>query len=139
MHVKLPAVLGVDAKSRLGRVRQIAAPSTTIDCSVVKYTLGKSVGHVFQSAAGANMLYLFPIRPKSTPLPSDAPVLVAKDVSVDVDELDLAEGTWVTHPAKKAEPLPATAVATASRKSWLGAFQFAEEDPRSAVLGLRKL
>ena len=40
MHVKLPAVLGVDAKSRLGRVRQIAAPPTTIDCSVVKYTLG---------------------------------------------------------------------------------------------------
>ena len=45
MHVKLPAVLGFDAKSRLGRVRQIAAPPTTIDCSVVKYTLGKSVGH----------------------------------------------------------------------------------------------
>ena len=138
MHVKLPAVLGVDAKSRLGRVRQIAAPPTTIDCSVVKYTLGKSVGHVFQGTAGANLLYLFPIRPKSTPLPSDAPVLVAKDVSVEVDELDLTEGTWLTHLAKKAEPLPAATVATAARKSWLGAFQFAEEDPRSAVVGLRK-
>ena len=45
MHVKLPAVLGFDAKSRLGRVRQIAARPTTIDCSVVKYTLRKSVGH----------------------------------------------------------------------------------------------
>lgn len=138
MLVKLPAVLGVDSKSRLGRVREIAAPPTTIDCSVVKYTLGKSVGHVFQSTAGANLLYLFPIRPKSTPLPSDAPVLVAKDVSVDVDELDLTEATWLTHVAKKAKPLPAATVATASRKSWLGAFQFAEEDPRSAVVGLRK-
>jgi hypothetical protein len=33
--------------------------------------------------AGANLLHLLPIRPKSTPLPSDAPVLVARDVSVD--------------------------------------------------------
>ena len=138
MHVKLPAVLGVDAKSRLGRVRQIAAPPTTIDCSVVKYTLGKSVGHVFQSTAGANLLCLFPMRPKLTLLPSDALVLVSKDVPVDVDELDLTEGTWVTHPAKKAEPLPPATVAAASRKSWLGAFQFAEEDARSAVVGLRK-
>jgi hypothetical protein len=56
MHVKLPAVLGVDAKSRLGRVRQIAEPPTRIDCSVVKYTPGKSVGHVFQSTAGANLV-----------------------------------------------------------------------------------
>ena len=47
-----------------------------------------------------------PIRPKTTPLSSDAPVLVAEYVSVDVDELDLTEGTWMTHPAKEAEPLP---------------------------------
>jgi hypothetical protein len=51
MQVKLPAVLGVDAKSRLGRVRQIAALPTTIDCSAVKYTLGKSVGHVLHPQA----------------------------------------------------------------------------------------
>lgn len=138
MQVKLPAVLGVDVKSRLGRVRQIAAPPTTIDCSAVKYTLGKSVGHVLQNAAGANLVYLFPTRPKATPLPSDAPVLVATDVSVDADELDLTDGTWVTHPAKAAEPPPAATLATAARKSWSRAFQFAEEDPRNAVVGLRK-
>jgi len=138
MKVKLPAVLGVDAKSRLGRVRQIAAPPTTINCSAVKYTLGKSVGHVLQNTAGANLLYLFPTRPKATALPNDAPVLIAKDVPVDANELDLTDGTWVTHPAKPAEPPPAATVATSARKSWSRAFQFAEEDPRNAVVGLRK-
>ena len=82
MHVKLPAVLGVDAKSRLGRVRQIAVLPTTFDCSTVKYTLGKSVGHVLQNTAGANLLYLFPIRPKTTPLPTGpSRVAGAKSIS----------------------------------------------------------
>lgn len=138
MQVKLPPVLGIEAKSRLGRIRQIAAPPTTIECGAVKYTLGKSVGHVLQNADGANLLYLFPTHPKATPLPSDAPVLVAKDVSVDADELDLTNGAWVTHPAKAAEPPVAATVATVARKSWSRAFQFAEEDPRNAVVGLRK-
>ena len=136
MRAKLPPVLGADVKSRLGRVRQIALPSTTIDCSAVKYTLGKSVGHVLRDAAGENLLYLFAARPKTTPLPSDAPVLFAKGVSVDQEELDLTEGTWVTHPAMPA--LPAAALAAAAHRSWHRAFQFAEEDPRSGVVGLRK-
>ena len=54
MQVKLPAVLGVDVKSRLGRIRQIASPPTTINCRAVKYTLGKSVGHVLQNTSGKN-------------------------------------------------------------------------------------
>ena len=65
--------------------RQITMPPTTIDCSAVKYTLGKSVGHVLRNAAGENLLYLFAAHPKTTPLPSDAPVLFAKGVSVDQD------------------------------------------------------
>ena len=48
MRVKLPPVLGVDLKSRLGRVRQITVPSTTIDCTAIKYTLGRAVGHVLR-------------------------------------------------------------------------------------------
>lgn len=136
MRVKLPAVFGVDAKSRLGRVRQIAAPATMIDCNAVRYTLGKSVGHVFQDAAGENLLYLFPTNPKATPLPSDAPLLVVKDVSVGSGELDLTDGTWVTHPARPAEPPPAVTAATAARYSWARAFQFAAES--DAEVGLRK-
>jgi len=138
MQVKLPAVLGVYANSRLGTVRQIVAPLTTINCRAVKYTLGKAVGHVFQNGTGANLLYLFSTHPKAAPLPSDAPILVAKNVSVDVDELDLTDGKWVTHPARESEPLPAATVAAAARRSWFRAFKFAEEDPRSAVVGLRK-
>ena len=91
MQVKLPSVLGVDIKSRLGWVRQIASPATTIDCSAVKYTLGKSVGYVLQSTTGANLAYLFAVHPKTTPLPSDAPVLVAKHGPIDGDELDVTD------------------------------------------------
>lgn len=136
MRAKLPPVLGVDLKSRLGRVRQISVPTTTIDCSAVKYTLGKSVGHVLRDAAGANILYPFAARPKTTPLPNDAPVLLAKGVSVDQEELDLTEGTWMAHPAISA--LTAVALAAAASRSWHRAFQFAEEDPRDGVVGLRK-
>jgi superfamily II DNA or RNA helicase len=138
MQVKLPAVLGFDAKSRLGRVRQIAAPQTTINCIAVKYTLEKAVGHVLQNIAGENLLYLFPTRPKTPLHLSDAPVLIAKNVSVNVDKLDLTQGTWMTHPAKDAQSWPAATIATAARKSWLHAFRFAEEDPGNAVVGLRK-
>jgi superfamily II DNA or RNA helicase len=136
MRAKLPPVLGVDVKSRLGRVRQITVPPTTIDCSAVKYTLGKSVGHVLRDATGANLLYLFAARPKTTSLPSDAPVLFAKGASVDQEELDLTEGTWATHPAMPT--VPAAALAAAARRSWRRTFQFAEEDPGSGVVGLRK-
>ena len=138
MQVKLPAVFGVEAKSRLGRIRQIAAPPTTIDCCAVKYTLGKSVGHVLQSAAGANLLYVFSANPKSTLLPSDAPVLIVKDLSIDMDDLDLTDGIWVKHPAKDTESPSAAAIAIAARKSWSRAFQFSEEDRHNAVVGLRK-
>ena len=138
MQVTLPAVLGVDAKSRLGRVRHIVAPRAKIACRAVKYTLGKSVGHVLQSTAGVNLVYLFPTSPKAMALPSDAPVLVAKYASVDVDELDLSEGNWVTHPAMGPKSMTAAMMAAAARKSWLRAFQFAEEDTQVGVIGLRK-
>lgn len=59
MLAKLPVVFGINAKTRLGRVRQIAEPSITIDYKAVKYTLGNSGGHVLRDDAGANLLYLF--------------------------------------------------------------------------------
>ncbi|MBX9792730.1 MAG: DEAD/DEAH box helicase family protein, partial [Burkholderiaceae bacterium] len=137
MRVKLPAVLGVDVKSRLGRVRQIAAPTASLEGSAVKYTLGKSVGHVLRNGAGANLLYVFPVQPKATPLPNDAPVLVARVAFIDVDELDLTDGQWAAHPATPVEPPRAATVAAAALGSWPHAFQFAEEDPPDGV-GLRK-
>lgn len=138
MRLRLPAVLGVDVKSRLGRIRQITGPSVTIDCSPVKYTLGKSVGQMLKNMAGANVLYVFPTPPKPTLLPNDAPVLVVNHLSVDADEQDLTDGTWLKHPAKIAPAQSAAGMATATRKSWSRAFQFVEEDPSNGVIGLRK-
>lgn len=136
MLAKLPVVFGINAKIRLGRVRQIAEPSITIDCKAVKYTLGKSVGHMLRDDAGANLLYLFASCPTTAPLPNDAPVLFAKGVLVGEGDLDLTDGTWATHAALAA--LPAAARAVAARNSWRRAFQFAEEDPHGCVVGLRK-
>lgn len=138
MRVKLPAVFGIDIKSRLGRVRQIAAPATTIEGSAVKYTLGRSAGYLVRNAAGANLLYIFSTRPKTAPLPNDAPVLVATLAIADTDEQDLTEGAWVAHPAKAADPQPAVRLAAAALASWSHAFQFAEEDPARGVVGLRR-
>lgn len=138
MQVKLPAVLGVNAKTRVGRVRQITAPPTTIEARAVRYTLGRSVGHVFQDSTGANLLYLFPARPHATSLPGDAPVLIAGDAVVTDDPLDVTGGTWLTHSAKRSDAAPAASLAAAARASWRGAFQFAEEDPSQAAVGLRK-
>lgn len=136
MRVKLPPVLGADLKSRLGRVRQITVPSTTIDCTAIKYTLGRSVGHVLRSATGTSLLYVFPNHSKAIALPSDAPVLFAKDVSLDLEEIDLTEGTWAAHSAVREQP--AAALSSAVLTSWHHAFQFAEEDPHRGVVGLRK-
>lgn len=138
MRVRLPAVLSVDIKSRLGRVRQIAAPSIAIDCTPVRYTLGRSVGTMFQSPTGATVLYAFPTAPKASLLPSDAPVLVVTDLSTQAQEIDLTGGTWVKHPAKIVPTPTAATLAAAARKSWSRAFQFTEEDPDNAVIGLRR-
>jgi len=138
MQVKLPAVLGIDTKTRVGRVRQITAPATTIEARAVRYTLGRSVGYVFQDTTGANLLYLFPTRPNAASLPSDAPVLFAKGAEVTDDPIDLTGGTWLAHPAKRTDATLAASLAAAALDSWRGTFQFAEEDPSHAVVGLRK-
>lgn len=138
MQVKLPAVLGIDAKTRVGRVRQITAPATTIDARAINYTVGRTAGYVFHDATGTSLLYIFPTRPTGTSLPTDAPVLFAKDAVVAVDPLDVTRGTWLAHPAKRTNAIPAASLAAAACASWRGAFQFAEEDPSHAVVGLRK-
>ncbi|MES2838853.1 MAG: DEAD/DEAH box helicase family protein [Pseudomonadota bacterium] len=138
MQIKLPAVLGIDTKTRVGRVRQITAPATTIDARAVRYTLRRAVGYVFQDAFGANLLYLFSTRPDVASLPSDAAVLFAKGAVVAADPLDVTGGTWLAHPTKRTDAAPAATLATAARASWRTAFQFAEEDPGHAVVGLRK-
>ena len=138
MQVKLPPVLGIDAKTRVGRARQISAPATTLDARAVKYTLGRSVGYVFQDTTGANLLYLLSARPDPTSLPGDAPVLFARDPVAAVDLLDVTGGVWLAHPAKRTDMAPAAPLAAVVRASWRGAFQFSEEDPSHDVVGLRK-
>jgi superfamily II DNA or RNA helicase len=137
MRLKLPPVLSVDAKSRLGHVRQIAFPAVTIEGSAVRYTLGTSVGHAVRDDAGASLLYVFPKRPRTAPLPDDAPVLVAS-LTQDQVEQDLTDGTWVTHEAKEVNPPTAARLAASALASWRHAFQFAEGDPDGGVAGLRR-
>lgn len=137
MRLRLPAVLAVDEKSRVGRIRQIATPETLVDARPVRYTVEKSVGYVLVDPAGAPILYLFATKPTG-PLPSDAPVLVASVLSLDQAEVDLTDGSWIAHPgARDASTHPARQAA-AARKSWGNAFQFVEEDVQRGVIGLRK-
>lgn len=138
MQVKLPAVMGFDLKRTEGRVRQVAEVEKSINCRVVKYTLGGYSGHVLQGATDENLAYVFPVSPKATPFPSDAPVLIAKNASFDSGDQDLTEATWVMHPAKAVEPGTAASLAVAARRSWRDAFNFAEEDSQTGKVGLRK-
>lgn len=137
MRLRLPAVLAVDEKSRLGRIRQIAVPETLVEGRAVRYTVERSVGHVFLDGADTPVLYLFAKKPTG-PLPSDAPVLVSDGLSLDQAEADLTGGSWIAHPAARDGLARAAQQATAARDSWRNAFQFVEEDVRQTVVGLRK-
>lgn len=138
MQVKLPAVLAINYKTRVGFVRQISAPKATIHAHTAEYTLGRSAGYICRDATGATLLYVFKTRPKAMLLPSDAPVLFAKDAVVTDDVLDVTDGIWLANPVTRIDAAPVGSRANTVRASWRGAFQFAEEDPNQAVVGLRK-
>lgn len=137
MRLRLPAVLAVDEKSRLGRIRQIVAPETLVEARAVQYTTERSVGHILVDAGGDHLLYVFATKPMS-PLPSDAPVLVATGLSADQEEADLTEGAWIAHPAARDTLMNPARQVAAARESWKNAFHFIEEDVQRGVSGLRK-
>ncbi|MES2356604.1 MAG: DEAD/DEAH box helicase family protein, partial [Pseudomonadota bacterium] len=138
MQVKLPAVMSVNAKTRLGIARQILMPGETISCNAVRYTADKADGYVLTGDDDEHLVYVFARKPKTTVFSPDAAVLVVKYESFEVQALDLSNGVWWRHPILANLQISATQIANSARSSWHGTFHFAEEDPAREVIGLRK-
>lgn len=138
MQVKLPAVMAVNEKTRLCFIRQLIAPSRSVDCMAVRYTVDKDTGYVLTGSDDQPLAYVFAKKPKSSTLAPNAPVLVVGSQALDAADVDLSDASWVSHPYREGSPSDIKQLAVAARNSWRGAFNFVEEDLTNGIVGLRK-
>jgi superfamily II DNA or RNA helicase len=138
MLVKLPAVFSVNEKSKFGGITQLIKPESVLNCNAVRYTVEKSSGYVLTGDAGEQLFYIFSSKPKAPSFAPTVPILIAKNDTLEGDEVDLTHGQWWEHPDSTDGKKATTRAANTARLSWWQAFNFALEDPALAIIGLRK-
>ncbi|WP_404299155.1 DEAD/DEAH box helicase family protein [Alicycliphilus denitrificans] len=124
MEVLLPPMKAFEVAHRCGPIEQLAQPATRHIATVAKYTNGSDKGHLVTGTNGAVVAYVF-AKPPVGAFKDDAPVLVAKGLSTEVDDADLRNGYWFQHPHNTAQQTASARDAALS--SWINAFQFTNE------------
>lgn len=129
MRLRLPSVWAEEATpGTLGVLRQLLAPEKTLEGTLVPFRREKDDGHVLLDSSGTGAVQIFNRKPRTAVFGADDRVLLCSPSALTAEEADLTNATWLSHPLLVTGPQPMAQLAAATRNSWIGAFQFAEED-----------
>ena len=138
MLIKLPNVLVFNERpAGLGGIRQIGLAEQQVDVHPIRFSSGRNSGHQLSAANGRTLAYVFPRKPADPRLPDDAPIAFGPYDLSTAGPHDLRGLQWLSHPLIDAAPKTSATRLAETRDSWIGAFQFVEEDP--AVVGFSGL
>lgn len=139
MRLRLPPVWVTDeVGSDLGTIRQLLEPGRAAEGRLVPFKREKDVGHALLDEAGNTTVLVFARRPRTAPAGAGSLTLLSKSFPQVGDEVDLSDGTWLSHPRMPSGNPAWGRLASDARDSWVGAFRFAEEDVARGTVGLRR-